>query len=225
MTQAVSLRARIRRRLRYVRRLPPLRLLLRLTLDVVAKLGVRIEPYHLVLELVPAGLGDAAVDEGPGEYSFAFLDDSEMRTIMRYPDHVITEERLSQRLARGNKCLAAKHGDTIVAFHWINFDECRFSAHHLFALKENEAYLFDGYTVESFRGRGLAPALRRRAYAELSRAGRTRLYSITSVLNPAAAAFKRKLDARPLELGIYLTFFSRWRSHFVLRRYATRAPL
>jgi GNAT superfamily N-acetyltransferase len=225
MNPAGSLRARIQRRLRYVRRLPPLRLLLRLALDVVAKLGVRIEPYYLVLELVPEGLAGAAVDDDSGEYSFAFLDASEMRAIMRYPDHVITEERLSERLDRGNQCLAAKHGDTIVAFHWIDFAECRFSAHHLFALKDNEAYLFDGYTVESFRGRGIAPALRRRAYAELSRAGRTRLYSITAVLNPAAAAFKRKLDARSLELGIYLTLFSRWRSHFVLRRYATRTPL
>ena len=220
MNQSDSLLARIRRRLHYVRRLPPLRLLLRLALDGVAKLGVLIEPYYLVLELVPERRRDVVSGEDHGELVFGFLDENEVRVTASYPDRVIPEERLLQRLAEGKKCLAAKRGDTIVAFHWIDLDECRIGSYHLFALRGDEAYLFDGYTVESFRGRGIAPALRTRAYSELARAGRTRCYSITAMLNPAAGAFKRKLGARPLELGIHFSLFSRWRSHVVLRRYA-----
>jgi GNAT superfamily N-acetyltransferase len=203
-----------------VRELRPLRLLLRLLLDGLAKLGVQIEPYYLVLELVSEQPRDVLFGDGGDELAFGFLDESDVRATMSYPDRVILEERLTQRLAQGQKCFAAKHGDTIVAFHWIDLDECRIGSDHLFTLKDDEAYLFDGYTVESFRGRGIAPALRTRAYAELARAGRTRCYSITAVLNPAAAAFKRKLGAKPLELGIHFNLFSQWRSHVVLRRYS-----
>jgi GNAT superfamily N-acetyltransferase len=176
---------------------------------------VRIEPYYLVVERC----GERPVENGFDGLTFGFLDEDGVRATASFPDRTLPVERLQRRLAEGKLCLAARHGDEVVGFHWIDLEECRIGALRLFSLAADEAYLFDGYTREAERGRGIAPALRRRAYAELEARGRTRCYSVSAAFNPAAIAFKRKLGAERVELGVYWCLFSRWRSHVVLRRY------
>jgi GNAT superfamily N-acetyltransferase len=89
----------------------------------------------------------------------------------------------------------------------------------LFRLQANEAYIFDTYTVEKARGKGLASHLRPHLYEELANLGRDRIYSITVLFNRPASRLKAKLGAQIIELRVLIELCHRWRFHRVLRRY------
>ncbi|MGB5203659.1 MAG: hypothetical protein WBN63_05670 [Eudoraea sp.] len=93
--------------------------------------------------------------------------------------------------------------------------------HKTFNLKENEAYLFDMYTFEAHRGKNLAPYLRYQSYLMLKDIGRDKIYSITQYFNKSSKRFKKKLNARNLQLYINIIIFKKYQHHFVLRSYNT----
>jgi hypothetical protein len=218
-----SLLRRSRLRIRYYKRgVPWYGVVLRILIDTVSKLGLRIEPYHLFLE----GLGNLRAPIVPAArdgYEIGFLDASDMREVARMPGRNLSEEDLLCRLQNGLRCLGVKHSGAIVAFTWCNLDECAIEKHRLFSLRADEASLFDAYTIESFRGRDLAPYMRYRCYEELAKLGRHRCYSVSVVFNTPAVRFKRKLGAQVLELGVFVEVLGRWRFHARLNRNPVQA--
>jgi GNAT superfamily N-acetyltransferase len=216
-TLAEPLPARVKARIRYYRaNVPPSGLVLQILIDVLAKMGVLLQPYHLVAE----GMKNAGPRPLAGElaeYEIGFLGPGDMPALAAIPGRTLSLEALLSRLRDGELCIGARYHGEIVAFMWCNLTECEMRSRRLFALQEHEAYLFDAYTLEHFRGKGLAPHLRSRCYEELAKLGRDQCYSITAVWNPPAAKFKKKLGARVLALGVLVTLFRRWRFHVPLR--------
>lgn len=187
-------------------------------IDVVSKLGLRIEPYRVYLE----GLGHSKAPGSPiglDGSDLGFLDAGDMAEISRMPGRNLSEDDLRVRIRAGMLCLGVKYRGSIVAFTWCNLHQCTFEKHPLFKLESHEASLFDAYTVESFRGRDLAPWMRYRCYEEMARLGRDRCYSITVVFNEPAVRFKQKLGAQALELGVFVEILRRWRFHNRLKGY------
>jgi|SRR5581483_2980419 len=202
----------------YARGLPPHQALLRILIDACAKLGVRVEPFHLVVE----GLGHGrppALASCASDYEVKFLTADDMPVLANIPGRLPTEVELRQRLREGKRCLGILRQGLLVAFTWCDLDTCCFETIPVFALKGNEAYLFDAYTRETARGGGLAPFMRYRLYEELAKLGRDRCYSITVLFNAPAARFKAKLGARVVELHLLIELFRRWRIRWVLHRY------
>lgn len=214
-----ALLKRSRLKIRYYRSgVPWYGVVLRIIIDTVSKLGVRIEPYHVFLE----GLGRSPRPNppaGPDGYDIGFLEASDMQEVARMPGRNLSAEELLRRLQHGRRCLGVRCRGQIVAFTWLNVDECTIETHRLFALRADEASLFDAYTVESFRGRDLAPYMRYRCYEELAKLRRDRCYSVTVVFNTPAVRFKRKVGAQVLELGVFVELLRRWRFHARLKRY------
>lgn len=202
----------------YHKGLPWYGLVLRVLIDGLSKLGLRIEPYYLMLEGVPAG-GLPHLESGLNDYTLGFLEPQDMKALAAIPGRVFSEKELLRRLQEGNRCLGVTYHCEIVAFTWCDLEDCAFEQHRLFSLQENEAYLFDAYTVESFRGRDIAPSMRYRCYQELAKLGRERCYSITVMLNTPAANFKKKLGAQVLELDVFVELLRKWRFHYPLKRY------
>lgn len=202
----------------YWRSLPVYGFVVRILIDGLAKLGLRIEPYYLVVEGI-ASRNLLPEAETFAECEFGFLGAQDMKAIAALPDRRFSEEDLLRRLEEGEKCFGAKYRGAVVAFSWCNFTECAFETHRLFSLRNDEAYLFDAYTVEAFRGQGIAPYLRSRWYQELEKLGRTRCYSITVALNAAAAQFKKKLQAQVVELRVFVEVLRTWRFHYSLWKY------
>src|SRR6266550_844762 len=191
-----SLVRRCRLRIRYYKLgVPWYGVVLRILIDNVSKLGLRIEPYHLFLEGLGSPRAPIVPAAGAG-YEIGFLDAGDIREIARMPGRNLSEDDLLSRFQKGMLCLGVKQSGAIVAFTWCNLDECAIEKHRLFTLRADEASLFDAYTIESFRGRELAPYMRYRCYEELAKLGRHRCYSVTVVLNTPAVRFKRKLGAQ-----------------------------
>lgn len=214
---ADSLVSRTSVKIRYYRKgLPWYGFALRLLIDALAQAGLRFEPYHLFLERLaraprPVGKFD--------NYEVGFLSAPDMREIAVIPGRNFTHDDLLRRLDEGKRCLAIRREGRIAAFTWCDYTDCLFEGDRLFPLRSNEACLFDAYTLEAFRGHDLAPFMRYRCYEELAKTGRTDCYSVTVLFNVPAVRFKKKLNAKVIELRVLIEFFRRWRFHRRLMTY------
>jgi hypothetical protein len=137
-----------------------------------------------------------------------------MKEIAKLPNSKL---RLA-RLEEGKKCLVVRHQGSLAAFSWFDLESCH-SSLYKFKLNEGEAYLFDAYTLKPFRGKDIACHLRFKLYQELEAMGRNNLYSITEYFNKPAVRFKKKLNSKPLILGIHIRLFKKWSRSWKIKGY------
>jgi hypothetical protein len=190
---------------------------LRLFFDAVAKLGLRITPYYVVLEGLFGGTLPAFEKPLDG-FAHGYFEAPDMPAVARIPGRRLPLEALIERLDRGQRCYGVKYEGRPVAFNWFDFEKFRFDQYE-FRLQPNEACLYDAFTDMDFRGRGLVPYIRYQSYKELERLGRGRIYSGSDYFNTSSLRFKQKLNAKLIELHLVVILFKRWRRRFVLKTY------
>lgn len=181
------------------------------------KLGLYVKAYYVVLE------GRRTISSQPmnpqsGSYKMLSFDDHDMKLMASIPDRDFSEESLITRLKEGKRCFGIKCKGQIAAFTWVDFREFGFSASRSL-LNENEAYLFDAYTLPAFRGKGLAPFVRSYAYGQLEDMGIKTFYSITDFFNVTAMRFKEKLGAKAMEMRLLFLIFNRRIFDIRLKKY------
>lgn len=189
---------------------------LEIAIELLAKLRIRINPYYIFLEEI-TGSSLPHMEKGFEEYNIHHLGPQHMKIIAAMPARKPSEKELLNRLKKGNICIGVKHAGEFVAFSWYDLMESNIKGEKV-KLKENEAYLFDIYTLPSYRGKGLAPYLRYQLYRELDKLGRHKLYSFSDYFNTPAIRFKEKLNAKKTELRLILSF-KRWRINMRLKKY------
>lgn len=194
------------------------RIVIQEALDRLSRVGIRIQPYFLELEGLFAGKFPQ-LESGFDEYEIGFLNPDEVKMAAVIPGRVIPEEKFLQRLLENKKCFTVKYQGKVVAYTWCDLTECHYLENRL-PLKDNEAYLFDAFTSREFRGKNIAPYMRYQCYKELEKMGRCRLYSITSYFNSSARRFKEKLNAKSLELCLFVELFKKWQFKIRLKKYA-----
>lgn len=189
------------------------------------RIGIEVIPYYWIEE----GRHEAALPPLRNEtnFTFQFWDASDLKAIMSIKPPVFPSRRLEvlvEKLQDGNLCFGTKYNNEHVAWTWINFDEVKFQGKSL-RLESHEAYLNDIFTREQFRGRNIAPHLRKRTYAALKSMGKNKFYSISELLNNSSLRFKSKLRAEVRWLGLCIIFFRKYRWHWKIKTYAqTRSP-
>ncbi|MFH1783703.1 MAG: GNAT family N-acetyltransferase [bacterium] len=212
MNKAVDVIKKIRSKFRYGL------VLLFIKSSIIKALGVDIIIYHWVRE----GLSKddfPELKDGLQGYSFEFLGPGDMKIIGNIKGRGDeNEQKLLEHLKKGRKCLGAKYKGQVAAFTWIDLhgDSCR---DHKLVLKENEAYLYDMYTLKPFRGKNIAPYLRHQCYVKLWEMGRDVFYSSTDVLNNPSIKFKRKLKARILALYFNIKLFKKYHFNWKVKEY------
>jgi len=147
-----------------------------------------------------------------------FLKPSEVKVIAASPEVPETEDALLKRLSEGCLCIGIKHHDEIAAYMWCNLRDCD-SKLIRFGLRENEARLMDARTFSSYRGKNLAPYLRVELYRHLRQMRRVKFISITNYMNIPARRFKKKLNAKPLKLYVWINFFMKYKLTILLKSY------
>ena len=154
--------------------------------------GIELELFYLVSEGdFSGGLGWQAQYT---DYQPCLLNRDDMELIATdHPWDDVTG--LRRRLDNGHICVGLKHGDKVAAFTWAEMMECNHQPLS-FRMAENEAYLYDAFTLPTFRGKGLAPYMRFQCYEQLKAKGRNRFYSISDYFNKPSVHFKQKLNAR-----------------------------
>ena len=183
----------------------------------LARLGIEIRPFYLIKEKLNRNL-KKKFNQGFEEYSCRYLNEDEIKLIANIKGHYISKKILLSWLKRGNKCLVLTCEEKLVAFTWFNLDKID-SIFMKRKLKPNEAYVFDAFTLESFRGKGLAPYLRYQIYKALVNKKKNVFYSVSEYFNKPAVQLKKKLNGEFLGLYIYLRIFDKWDKSFCLMKY------
>lgn len=187
------------------RREPPAQLLI----DGLGRLGLSIQPFYLFEESLPAGeppvvgpeLRSAVVRE---------LGPEDAQCLASVPWRRLPEEFFVARFRQGNSCVGMFDHGQLIAFAWYDPQECNYEGWR-FPLQDDEAYLFDAFTLTPWRGKGAAPFLRYRVSQILAEQGRTKLFSVSIRTNRAALRFKEKLGAKIVARGWVVELFGRWR--------------
>jgi hypothetical protein len=182
----------------------------------LGRTGLVFLPYYWVRE----GEGDCPRPEirgNSGEYSLVYLGEKDIKS-MGVNKLGYTEEKMLEDLRNGKKCIGIKHKGEVAAFMFIELNDFMFK-NKVFRIKANEAYLFNMHTMEHYRGRNLAPYLRYHSYELLRNEGRDTFYSISEYLNASTIKFKKKLNARHLELFFHIDFFGKFNRTIKLRTY------
>jgi GNAT superfamily N-acetyltransferase len=185
-------------------------------LDGLNKLGINIMPFYVFSENLSNNT-TPHLGTGLDEYDTGLLGPEDMREIAEIPFRNIPEETLLKRLNDGKLCFGMKYHGKIIAFSWCDPKGCEFKGYNV-PLREDEAYLFDAYTLPSFRGKGLLPYLRYYQYMELAKSGKCRFYSISEYFNTAAIRFKEKLGAKKIGTGLLIGLFHKWHLNLRLKR-------
>lgn len=188
------------------------------------RLGIQVIPYYWIEE------GRHEVSLPPlrdeSNFAFRFFDASDLKAILSMKPRVFPRRRfvvLLEKLHEGSLCFGAKYNNEYVAWTWIDFDEGKFQGKS-FRLESHEAYLSDIFTRDQFRGRNIAPHLRKRNYAALKSMGKNKFYSISDLLNKPSLRFKSKLRAEVRWLGLCIIFFRKYRWHWKIKTYAQTRP-
>jgi ribosomal protein S18 acetylase RimI-like enzyme len=174
-------------------------------------------PFYLFEEKLPKK-DNFSFNRVYAKYDTGFLKRDNMKEISIMPGRDVSEDTLLARLKEGQLCFGLKHKESIVAFNWCDLDGYH-SRYYPITLNNNEAYLYDAYTLPSFRGRGIASFLRYQLYKELVKLGKTRFYSLSQCFNMPAIRFKQKLNARLCKLVVYCKIFNKYQLRMVLKKY------
>ena len=186
----------------------------------LARIGLAFKLYYVFKE----GLfdGEKEFSLKSKDYEITFLTPEDVQSLDCIEGRDITTLDMHNQISQGHKCLGIKINGKIAGFTWCRFDVFAYPPSKGFTLRENEAYLYDMYVLNAYRGINLAPLLRYRCYQELANIGRTVLYSVSLIPNAPAIRFKKKLDARILSLGLYVKLGKTFRWDWKLRTYEAR---
>ena len=190
----------------------------RLFFDALARIGITIEPYYILLEGLFGQPPSADFTTRFKDYDVILLTADDMKAIAAIPGKEESERQLLGRLNKGNLCVGIKHNSHLVGFTWCDLAEFTLKGNEK-PLKPDEAYLFDAYTLIPYRGKGIAPYIRYQCYQQLADMGKTKLYSVSGAFNVSSLKFKQKLKAEITEKHLSIDIIKRWRFNFLIKRY------
>ncbi len=183
----------------------------------IRKFGIELHRYYLVQESSKYQKGNTIIPRiHPVEIEFLQSDD--IRKLAENRENDYSEEVMVNMLASGCQCIGIKHNNDIVAYTWYNLKrvESRFLS---FPLKNDEAYIYGARTFSAYKGKAIAPYLRKKVYKYLDQFNRTKIYSITLYSNTPAIRLKDKLNAHNLKLYFHVSLFNKFKCNICLKKY------
>lgn len=186
-------------------------------LDLLARrFSLVVLPYYVVLETLQSPSGNPA--DLPDSWEIRYLDERDMQLVSALRTRPRGVGDL-HRLLQVSHCLGAFIDGRLAGYSWSRYDRASLPVRGqgLFKLEGDEVYLFDAFVAPGFRGQRLMNILRSRQYAELTKIGKTRFYSITRAFNASSRRFKARLGAREVERRLLLGTTRWWAIDLRLR--------
>ena len=186
----------------------------------LSKIGLDFMLFYWELE-GSADIPEPLIREDDGNYTVVPLSREDLKLLKGLS--FISYEKLLERFDVGSRVVALKWKDDLAAFTCVEHQDFTFRKKK-FHLDEDEAYLLNMYTYQTFRGKNLAPYLRYQVYKMLRKEGIGNIYSVTDYLNKSSIKFKRKLGAKPVLLYGSAIFLKKFHRTFKLKQYKTNNP-
>ena len=176
--------------------------------NFIARFGIDLSPYYWVVENA-LDYQPPKIKDSSNEYTIKELKEEDLDRI----------KGVSLTDYKGSKILGLMDQDQLAVFNCIKLQDFDVNKKK-FMIYKNEAYLFNMYTFQNYRGRNLAPYLRHLTYQHLSNEGIEKIYSITDYFNHSSHKFKKKLGAKPKTLYLTIGLFKKYYRTFLLKRYS-----
>lgn len=175
---------------------------LRLTINVLKRLGITALPYYLFYRSLAGPLRNP--DLGSREFTELGPRDADRLGVL--PMVHATEAEFQRRFSLGQRCFALLEDGQIMAFCWMDPRRCSFPGEN-FELAAGEAYAFDIYTLPSERGRSLAPLLNARFSDQMRHEGVEVIVGVVDTMNRPSLSFAAKIGCQPRRKSLYLRIF------------------
>jgi ribosomal protein S18 acetylase RimI-like enzyme len=140
------------------------------------------------------------------------LDAHETALAVLPPEH---RHDVPQRLARGDRCWATRHGTELVHALWIGLGSTySYELDRRFPLETTDATFYGAYTVPAYRSRGIDSAVAAHIIVLLRERGMRRCILLIDPHNPAALRVPEKFGFRIVgHTGFVEVFGLRWYFH------------
>lgn len=134
-----------------------------------------------------------------------------------------SQEEFEERNRQGARCYYLRHGNRIVGFIWCEINGAPRPRFGL-SFGPRDAYVYDAYSVASYRGLNVLPFLKYQVLQDLKLQGCENVLTSTDIFNRAAQRYKAKLGACPQVVRFYLNLFGRFERVFTLYSYRSGTP-
>lgn len=158
----------------------------------------------------------------PAPYRWALAGPAEIRQMDEHPE-ATSSSAYSRRAARGDLCACLMLDGELLGYQWTRRKSCcalcGFSDRMEFSflpLAANQAFLYDLYTYEKHRRRGIGILLRKLAYRCLRETGVEEILSLVDPENVPALGIRAALGESP-ERMVYGYRIRRWNKTFLGR--------
>ncbi|MFC1603516.1 GNAT family N-acetyltransferase [Planctomycetota bacterium] len=192
------------------------KMLMQHLLYYLSRAGIKITLFFWIEESIGYS-PEVELKDNIENYSFEFLRPDKMKDISWLKAKQSIEEKV-KRLEDGSKCLGVKYKGEIIGYTWAELCKCS-DVFYKTELKSNEAYLRDMHISRSFRGKNIAPHLRIECYKALISMGYDTCYSISDYFNTPSIKFKKKLNAKFLNMSLYVNLFKKFSWNWKLKEY------
>jgi len=185
------------------------------------QVGIAFSPYYLVRENIDqvAVAKFRAQDILPSGFSVLSLTSEPTHiNLVSGLNNWATPEEVNRRLALGHKCIVLRNGEETAGYTWADTTEVNDSM-CTYDLRSDEAYLYDAFISDKFRGGGLASKMRLASYAELYAHGIRQLVSVSDCFNSGSIKFKSRLGAQPEALFLNLRIAGKQIFNWRLKQY------
>jgi GNAT superfamily N-acetyltransferase len=187
----------------------------------------------LVVRLIPTGwkycdssvllktvIGDSAPISVPEPYTWTWAGSEEIDFMDRHPE-ATSPTAYPRRAARGDRCLCIKQGGEIVGYRWLKLHTgcilCGFGPKMEitpFSLKQDQAFAYDLFTYQKYRGLGVATMLMKLLYYELRKQGVNEVLFCVSPDNHASLRLQMRFGAQPQRM-VYSYRIRSWSKTFL----------
>lgn len=188
---------------------------------------------NLVVRLLPTGwkfrgnsillktlVGESTPVSLPEPYTWTWAGPEEIDFLARHPE-ATSRSAYARRAARGDRCLCIKQGTEIVGYRWFKLDTgcvlCGFGPKREiipFPLKPGQAYSFDLFTYQKYRGQGVASMLVKLLFQVLREAGVKEVLSLVAPTNHASLRLQMRFGAQPQRM-VYNYRIRSWSKTFL----------
>lgn len=186
--------------------------------NLLSRFGIDIEPYYWVKEDSQAFI-PPTIKGNSTDYKIKKLNFDETKLALTSSSGMTGHlENLKVNFNNGQSCIALTYENKIAAYMFIETKDFVFR-HRLFKLEDDEVYLLNMYTFESYRGQNCAPYLRYKSYRLLKEQGIRNIYSISAYFNKSSIKFKNKLNANNLKLFLSIELFNVFHKNILIKSY------
>lgn len=184
--------------------------------NYLSRFGFDFDPYYLEREGLHLG-SEPKIRDTKRTYTLEYISAEEIGKLNNVLG--MNFQSLKKDVENGLICIGLKHQNEIAALTFVKLGDF-VNKNRLFKIRDNEAYLLNMYTFESFRGMNLAPYLRYHNYRLLRERGYDHILSITSSFNSSSLRFKEKLGAQHIAKYLYVGLFKKYHFNFHLKNYS-----